>query len=330
MFILLATMATILIGFYAKNKIYPLKITEKLLSIPAPKIESYPISIPLDISQIEKNFSSFNKNQEVYQVIQSSFSDKEAILIGEKLGFLDPPIVSLDNQGGSVYDWGNQEKYLSINLRWGSINYRANPSKKSSSDVLLDFSQAEKISKDFLDKNGFLPPTLISLKTNDIYYVNDLGSGLEKVTSSQDANLVKVIFGFEINNKKFLDPSVVLGVDYLSKVTYFNYQTTFKEIKLLDYYPLKTAEEVIQILKTKPIINYLYIPNYYAATQEESKNITNINFENIDIIYYKYDSLQLYLQPFFLITGKATLKSGVEAEFGIYLLAIKEEYLLGY
>jgi len=328
LFILLAAATTILVGSYLRSKNYPLKISEKLLALPAPKIESYSISAPLNLSQIEKKFPSFDKNQEVYQVIQSSFSDQEAVLIGEKFGFSGTPTVSSDNQGGNVYDWGNQETYLSLNLRWGSINYRTTPLNKTSSDKLLDFPQAEKVGKDFLNKNGFLPPNLISLKTNDIYYANDLGSGLERVTSSQNANLIEVIFGFEINNKKILDSSVVLGISYLGKVTYFNYQTTFKEIKLLDYYPLKTKGEIIQILETKPSISYLYIPNYFAATQEESKNITNIIFENINIVYYKYDPLQLYLQPFFLITGKATLKNGTEGEFGIYLPAIQDKYLL--
>jgi len=328
LFIFLATIVTILIGFFVKTKIYPSKITEKLLSIPTSKIESSSISITPDFSQIEKKIPSFNKNQEVYQIIPSSFSDQEAILIGEKFGFLDQPVVSIDNQGGSVYDWGNQEKYLSINLRWGSINYRTNPSKKGNLDSLPDFSQVEKISKDFLDKNGFLPPESISLKINDIYYINDLGFDLEKVSSSQNANLVEVIFGFEINNKKILNLSAVLGVDSLGKVTYFNCQTTFKEIKLLDYYPLKTREEIIQTLKTESVINYLYIPNYYAATQEESKNITSIIFDNIELVYYKFDPLQSYLQPIFLITGKATLKDGQQGEVGIYLPAIKDEYLL--
>lgn len=328
LFILLAIIVTILLGFYIKAKIYPPKNSEKLLAILAPKIESYPISIPLDVSQIEKKIPSFNKNQEVYQVTQSSFSDQEAILLGKKFGFLESPIISLDNQGGSVYDWGNEEKYLSLNLRWGSINYRVKPSEKEKSVLTLDFSQVEKIGKDFLNENGFLPPNLISLKNNDIYYVYDSGSDLEKVSSLKNANLFKIVFDFEINNKKILDISNSLGIDFSGEVTYFNYQTTFKDIKLLNYYPLKTKVDIIRTLKTKPIINYLYIPNNYGTTQEELKNITNIILKNIDIVYYKYDPLQSYLQPIFFINGQAILTNGRAAEVGIYLPAIKDEYLL--
>jgi hypothetical protein len=328
LFIFLVIIIITLLGFYIKVKIYSPKNQENLLLITIPKIESYPISIPLDTSQIEKKISSFNKTQEAYQVTQSSFSNEKAIFIGEKFGFLDPPTVFFDNQEGSVYNWSDQENYLSINLRWGSIDYRINPSLKNNSYSFPEFSQVEKISKDFLNKNDFLPPKLISLKINDIYYVNDSGFGLEKVESSQNANLVKIIFDFEINNKKIIGPSITMGIDSSSKITYFNYQTTFREITFLDNYPLKTKEEIIQILKTKPTVNYLYIPNYYGATQEEFKNINNIVLENIELIYYKYNPLQLYLQPFFLITGKATLKNGTQGEVGSYLPAIKDEYLL--
>ena len=196
LFIFLTIITVILLGLYIKDRFYQPKFQEELLSIPTPKIESYLISISPNISPIEKKLSSFNEKQEVYQIKQSSFSDKEAILIGEKFGFLDQPIVSFDKQGGNVYNWGDQEEYLSINLLWGSINYRANPFKKSSPDSFPDFSQIEEIARNFLNKNGFLPPELISLKTNDIHYANDSGFGLEKVSSPQNANLIKIFFDF--------------------------------------------------------------------------------------------------------------------------------------
>lgn len=327
LFILLATLATILSGFHLKNKFPSPQEVKKLLPLPLPSLESQSLHASPNISTLEKNFPSFEKNIAVYQVVSSPLSDQQAISIANRLGFTEPPTVSQNYQGDAIYDWSKEEKSLSINLRWGSINYHLTPSTPQNLTP-LSFSRVENIAKNFLEENKFLPPEGIILKLKEISWANDFGYGIEKVLSSQNANLVQIDFEYEIDNKKLINSSVVIGVNFKEQITQFTYQYSFKEIKLLEMYPLKTKKEVIETIKTKPTISYLHIPNYYTVTTEEFKNITNVTFDNIELVYYKYDPLQSYLQPVFLITGKARLKDGQEGEVGLYLPAIKDEYLL--
>jgi len=335
--ILLATIATILAGFYFRNKISPPKTPEKLLSLSAPTIKSYPISVSLNISQLQEKFPSFDQKVTIYQLTPSSFSDEKAILIGKKFGFSTPPTVLTSPEGGVSYGWVNEENSLSINLRRGDVNYSLNilEHPEFTGGELPLLSGVEEKAKSFIEASEFSPPEGVELKTKNIFYVKNYFPYFDKVDKGEGADLIQVDFEYQLNGNKIITSgdyppviSIIIGPEF--KIVIFNYYFLSNKIEpLKDFYPLKTKDEVLKDIKTNPKISYLSLNEVDNPTSEDyNQLITNLIFENIELVYYKYDPLQTYLQPVFLITGKAILKDGQEGEVGFYLPAIKEEYLL--
>jgi len=336
LFILLATMATILAGFYFRNKISPPRAPEKLLSLPVPTIKSYPISVYPNISQLQEKFPSFDQKVTVYQLTPPSFSDQKAVSIGERFGFFTPPTVtSVD--GGVSYSWVTEENSLAINLRRGEINYSLNileyPEFIEGELPLL--SGVEEKAKSFIEEGEFSPPEGVELKTKNIFYVKNYFPYFDKVDEGEEADLIQVDLEYQVNGNKIMTTgdyppviSIIIGPEF--KIAIFNYYFLSNKIEpLKDFYPLKTKAEVLKAIKTNPKISYLSLDEVDNPTSEDyNQLITNLIFENIELVYLKYDPLQIYLQPVFLITGKATLKDGQGGEVGLYLPAISDKYLL--
>jgi len=338
-FILLATIATILVGFYLKNKVFSPYIQEQLLPLPSPKIESYSISTIPNLSQLEKNFPLFNHKISVYQVGFSSLSDQKAILIAEKFGFSAPPIVLTQSLGETSYNWDTEENNLSINLRRGEINYSLNilghPEFIKGELPLL--SEVKEKIESFLKENSLFPPEGINLGIKEVFYVKNFFPYFEKVNEKEKADLIQIKLEYQINKNKVVavsdyPPSISIFIGPEFKIVLLNYYLLCNKIELLkEVYPLKTKDEILKNIKTNPRISYLSIStgdNPTSSLEEQKQLVTNLSFDNIELVYYKYDPLQSYLQPVFLITGKATLKDGTQAEAGLYLPAIKDEYLL--
>lgn len=327
LFILLTIIATIFGAFYFKNKSISPIAGNKLLGLPSPKIESYKIPNSVSISLEENDLQLTEKDLEVYQVSSFVFSDQEAIDVAKKIGFSQSPVVTYDQiRGGNVYTWSEEQKSLTINLHWGTINYHQKSNNQNLSPITL--SDAEKIAHQFLENNGFLPPNNINLVKRDLSYIKTSEMGSKKVSSPKEANLIEIDFEDEINQKKIINCFAILAVDFSGQIVNFNYQPVFKEVKILDKYPLKLRTEIMENLKNKREISYLFTPSSYSPTSEEVKRITGLSFNQIEIVYYKYDPLQSYLQPVFLVTGSVNLENNQQAEVGIYLPAIKDQYLL--
>ncbi len=328
LFILLAAMATTLIFFYFKNKEnIP---GEKLLPIPPQKIDSYQTQAVINYSSLENKLDNLQTEADVFQVSPLIYSDQEIIEIARKLSFNDPPIVFQDQENNShIYNWDNEEKSLEINLAFNQIIYHLkNPNLQQTNLENLSFNESENLAYEFLSSINLLPPEEINLKREGISYIKSLENGFKQVTSVEEADLIKIDFGYYLNQTEIDGPFITLFLNGNKQITDFNYQTSFKKIELLDKYPLKTKEEIKRNLKTIESINYLSLPNSYGPTEADSENITNIYLDNIKIVYYKNIYTQSYLQPFFFINGQAILKDGTQAEVGLYLPAIKDDYLL--
>lgn len=333
LFIFLSALVTFFSFFYFinTNKIQKDKSILKLPLLKNLEIDFYPIlTTPKYSPKIKEAFSSFNKTIPIYQLNLASLSDQEAIKIAQKLGFLNQPKVNYDQQGGSIYNWDEDDKSLLINLSWGTVNYNLNLSnyQNINPESLPSFNQAEEIAKNFLRENNFYPPEKINLETKNISYVSNWDVELKKVTSLKEATLIQVEFIYKIDNKEIINPYINFAINNQNQVVILRYQNLPKEIKNFESYPLKTAEELIKAVTEKKSISYLQISDYYGAVFEESKNIIDLNLNNINLVYYISSLKQLYLQPVFLITGEATLKDGSIGEIGIYIPAIKDEYLL--
>jgi len=330
LFVLLTIIATIFGTFYFKNKSIPPIVGNKLLGLPSPQIESYKIPNSVSISLEENNLESPKKDLEVYQASSFVFSDQEAIEIAKRLGFLQLPTVTYNQiRKGNVYTWDDEQKSLIMNLNWGTINYHQKLKNQSPSQInSITLTEGEEIVSKFLESNGFLPNGDISLVKKDLFYIKTSEMGAKKVSSPQEANLIEADFDYKINQKKITNCFIIIAIDFSKQIVNFNYQPAFKGVKILDNYPLKLRDEIMKDLKNKREISYLLTPSSYSPTSEEVKKITSLSFNQIEIAYYKYDPLQSYLQPVFLVTGIANLENNQQAEIGVYLPAIKDQYLL--
>ncbi|MCX6725742.1 MAG: hypothetical protein NT052_00280 [Candidatus Shapirobacteria bacterium] len=330
LFILLSLIASFLIVFYFINKINGIKIKSDLLSIPQPTFDFYNIKTSIDFSSLEKNLQNLKKEEIVYEVKDPSLSDQEAILIAQKFNLTDQPKVYNDQRTNNIfYEWSTEEKYLSINLSTREITYQLNQLKlkTNKNNSIPDLLDTEETAKKFLSNNQFYPPEGVSLITKDKYYLQIGEVEFERLNSPEKANAVEVDFIYQIENKELLEAKISLIMDLDKNIIKLDYQPSFKEIKKISNYPLKTSQEILKKLKSINFINYFNIPNYYTTTSE-IENITGINLDKINLTYIKSQAFQSYLQPIFFITGTANLNDGRTAEVGIYLPAVKDEYLL--
>ena len=332
LFILLATLASALTVIFFLNRGQE-EIQKDLLSIPYPEIESVSSLTSPNIENLKNKFSAFEKKLNVYEVQESSFSDQEALNIALNFGFSQPPTVT-----DFIYNWATEFNNLSVYLKEGIVGYGLNlldhPELISGPPPTI--KEAENQGKEFLKKEEFLIPQDIELQVDEQYYAKVEGSYFEP--SKQDdikTTLVYIKFIYLLNDKKIKGS----GLDFISfyigsdfKITRFDYNKIFKNINLLNSYPLKNEDEVLSSIKANPKISYLKNQDKYSdeylPIKETVNNLKSLSFENIELIYYKQNSSQSYLQPVFLITGTAQLKNDEVVEVGLYLPAIKDEYLL--
>jgi hypothetical protein len=337
LFILLPILITILAGFYFNRPKTEQKSVVKLPPLTKPEINSQASIIP-EISQLEKNFPVFNQEAEVYQVKDNSFSDQEAINISKKFGFQENPKATRDNINGSIYRWSNETSNLSVYLRNGEINYGLNLLKNPQ---LIEgeppsLEEAELNFRSFLKENGLFDSEKVSLELKKANFAKiNKGYFEETTVNDQGKKLAYLEFVYKINNFEVqgigpIQINVYLGPK--SKIVNLNFMKTFNQIADFNSYPLKSKEEILQILKNKPQITFLRNPN--SELEEEVlleyalQQIKELTFDKIELVYFKGDSQQSFLQPVYLISGDAYLPDVGHLNAGFYLPAVQDQYLL--
>lgn len=329
LFIVLALIAGALISLYFINKIREDEIREDLILIPTPKIERFSIKTPLSYSGLQKEKINV-KEEIVYEIKPSLLSDKEAISIAQKFNFKTIPEVYQDQENNNIfYEWSEVDKYLSINLLTGEIEYQKEDLKSVSQekDISIDSKQAEKIARSFLENHQLLPPEDINLILSSKQYLQINEVHFSKVDSLKEAHLLQLNFQYQINEKSLSRAFINILLDKNNNIFRLIFKPSFKEIKNIAFYPLKTKKDILKELKVVNFIHYLSKPDY-PVTQDEVKNLSTINLNKIEVVYLKTNQKENYLIPLFFISGKGLLKDGEILEVGLYLPAIKDEYLL--
>jgi hypothetical protein len=322
-FLILTVIIGILLGFYLLNK----RVAEEekyLLLIPKTLLESYSVDSDFNLNSLEKNFLELEKKEMVYEVKYPSFNNQEAVLIAEKFNFNNPPIVFTDQRTKEIfYEWKDDAKSLSINLTKGKveyINFNSYDTFKQNVSISNSNKEVEKIAKDFINKNNFMT-------INDIKIEIDRKSKINLYEIDENLIVDQIEFKCLINNKQILNSGIDFLITENGEILKFIFNPPFKEIKELTNYPIKNKEEVFNILKKIKEINYFDILDSYG-TLEDINKIQNINLGKIEMVYLKTEVPQSYLQPIFFISGQAVLNNGQNAEVGLYIPAIKDEYLL--
>jgi len=328
--IFLALIASLLIGiFFIKKDEGPWvnPNLEKLLPLPYPKFKEYQLKIPLNFNDLLKNFPELAQGEFVYEIENPFFTEQEAIEIAKNFGFKnDPELKNYDNK--IYYEWNDPQKDFIINLTEGKINFtNKNPNLDTSLISLPDISKIDSAIKSILAEKELLPNEEINLLINDKSYLKLFGYEYGTTNDPKEAFAIQVKLQYKLKKIRFLENDVIILVGDKNEILKLDYQSIFKKIKILDSYPLKNKEEIIEKLKTLNSINYFKIINDYELLGEP-QNIKSVDLDKIELVYLKTDTPQSYLQPLFFISGQAVLNDGRVAEVGVYLPAIKDQYLL--
>lgn len=332
LFILLATLVTILALFYfIQKEISPQKETN-LLSLSKPEIKNLSTITP-NLNELEKNFPSFSKTLEVYQVDKTLITDQQAVKIAQNFDFKENPSVTNYIQG-PLYNWANSQATLTIYLKEGRFQYVSNQGLIKGEPPA--FKEAENKLKEILKEKELLPPEKIKTEISQENFYFSNGTNFIKTTSDNPQKSFAFIeFIYKINNFRIDGPETPLISVYFAnnlQIVRFDFSKIFEKIDSLNFYPLKTKDEIIKNLKENPRISFLKdIKSFYQEnliSGEKVPDLQSLSFNKIEIIYYKNITEQTSLQPVFLITGTAVLKDGTQAEVGLYLPAIKDQYLL--
>lgn len=328
--IFLAFIASLLLGIFLIQKNKTLKVTpgeEKLLLLPYPKFQEYQLKIPLDYNDLLKNFPELTQEEIVYEIENPFFSEQEAVKIAENFGFKNNPEFK-DYNNKIYYEWDDSQKNLTINLTEGKIDFtNKNPNLETSLISLPDISRVDSIIKSILEEMGLLPEEKINLLIKGKSYLKLFGYEYGTTTNPQEAFGIQVNIQYELEKIRLLENDIIILIGDKNDILKLSYQSLFKKIKVLDSYLLKDKEEIIRELKSSSLINYFKIINGYELSTDP-QDIKNISLEKIELVYLKTETPQSYLQPIFFINGQAVLNDGRVAEVGVYLPAIKDEYLL--
>lgn len=329
--IFLAFIASLLLSLFLINRqiiVSQKSEKEDLFLLPAPKITSYPVKVRLDFSNLLSNFPSLPLRENVYEFSNPSYSNEEAMVIAKKLEFNTQPIS--ENYNGEVFlSWKEEERYLSINLKKGSIEF-SNTRKDLFLPVpslLPNINNIEPFAKSFLQEKGLLPKDEVNIIIVSKSYLESFGEEYEEVNKNDNAFAIQAKIEFQLKDINLTGIGINLVVGKNNEVIKFNSELGLKNVQLLTSYPLKEKKEVIQIIQKADFINFINIPNNYLP-YEEIKQLREISFNKIEVVYLKTSPTQNYLQPIFFISGQGTLIDGRTSEIGIYIPAIKDEYLL--
>lgn len=333
LFITLAFVASVLAGWYFVNKYAVLKTIKKpdhLLSIPQQKNNSYPLKIKPSFDYLINHFPEMVKNLETYEVESPIFSEKDLLNFAEKFNFTNEPKIIEDKTTKElIYIWGDSEKSLSVNPKKATIDYIfINESPELTIKNQFDMNIIKDYLKNFLIGKSLYPENeKIGLEIKNSSYLKPIGDEYEETVSPNEASIINIEFQYLINNYRLLKTGISFLIGNDHDILKFYYRPPFKAVKNIGSYPLKNKEEIINNLNSFTSINYFEIIGDYSL-YEESREIKTADFNKIDLVYIKNETPQSYLQPFFFITGQAVLNDGRVAEIGIYLPAIKDEYLL--
>lgn len=330
--IFLAFIASLLISvFFIKRgngEIQPVVNLEKLLLLPNPKFQEYPIKVSINYDDLLKNFPEIPKSETVYRVESPFFSDQEAIEVAEKFSFKGAPEFK-DFENKIYYDWNTPQKDLTINLTEGKFDFNNKILNlgNTSPISLPDISSIDSDVKLILEEKGLFPDGEANLFIKNKSYLKLFGLEYGTTKNPQEAFAIEVELQYKLKDIRFLENDIILLIGDKKEILKLEYQSMFKNFQNLNTYPLKNKNEVIENLKSINVINYFKIINDYELSGE-SKEIKNIYLNQVELIYLKIKPGQSYLQPIFFISGQALLRDGRTAEVGIYLPAIKDEYLL--
>ncbi|MFZ2153454.1 MAG: hypothetical protein WAV41_05410 [Microgenomates group bacterium] len=221
-----------------------------------------------------------------------------------------------------VYEFKNDSLNLTLtmNVLDGSFSLKypyesdqllLNPEKMPTKE------EAVNIAKGYLSGGSKFPTDLVEGDAKVSFWKIGF-EGLKSVSSLSEANIVKVDFFRKViaDNMKIMSTDIngasvsvlVTGSQTEGrKVVEVNYKYANIDREIYSTYPIKTAEEAFNDLKSG---------NYWPASDVVANNVA---IRNIYLAYFEPISLTNYLQPIYVFEG--------DGKFAAYVTAVKDSYI---
>ncbi|MBU1127021.1 MAG: hypothetical protein ABIH88_02710 [Patescibacteria group bacterium] len=330
-FIILAALSTVVVFFWFSNK--DSLPAEKELAILSPeKIVQENVSSIVDVSVLKTNFPNFTESVPVYQIGEFVFTQSKALKLAENLGFNQAPIMSQDIELGLTYSWSSSENSLTIRPTQGELLYGLDllnfPNLIKGN--LPNIQDVEQIVDSFIFSKIIAETETLSPQRESSFYIKRSGPQFIKADKTE-AELIQVNYQFKIDGlqilrEKLKDFPLTLIIGPENRIVRLEYFAPPSKIKVIDYYPLKGKDIVLEEITTRPKISFLEIDQKPMIVPSDLENIAVIKYEKVSLAYlHQTNSDQLL--PIYLISGTAKLKNQENAKVYLYILAIEEKFI---
>lgn len=288
---------------------------KKKISLPLIKYELIN-KIPLNGSfSVEIDSSGLVKTGKIYEIKQGFFSLEEISIIAKNLNFSSKPNILIDQRTKeTIYSWKNDNYELSVNKNSREITY-TNIKEKLMNNNYLKEGDLKNIALDFIINFSSSIPKDTTLNV----------IGFEKTkfeNTEKEIEAYQIKLGFKIGDIDLITEKGNLFIKNNGEILDFKQNFPFKEINIKNEYPLINKQELENKIKNVKLISY------FKDKDEIDLDINNVKYLKFNKVKLEYLKNNLSLQPVFLITGEASLVDGTQAETGLYLPAIKDQYLL--
>ncbi len=258
---------------------------------------------------VDKDFDKLIKVYFVVKTYASLLSPEKSQSLAEKFDLkVDPQIISETN-----YMFKDKNKTLNIDLDSGNFTY-LNEATISATSTLDDEAKLVADFKNMLSTIGILKPDLNSGRTKIVYLRNDNGKFTPTDLKSEASGAQISLWQASLDNKPIVTAN--FNKSYVN-ATVFNSAREIKNYLVLNFtyyqidtstfatYPLKTAEQAFEDLKSGNGIIVIEPPK------------SNVSITSIYLGYFLSESYSPYLLPVYVFEGP---------NFAAYVLAVAPEF----
>ena len=324
-FIILAALASGLLLFRLNQRGQPTQPGPQ--PSPVPGISLTPLKIEGAVLPLKTKINlqdfSFPSRLKTYLGQESQSSSTQAKRIAQELGFSGSAQESEDVLLGVFLTWNSETHYLSISLETSKIDYGKNlgltPVPKQGS--LPSPETAKTNLENLLSRLGLKPS--FELKWQKEEYLTE-GYNLPSVSGPEQADYLKIsanpaVGQYQLVGQDPTRPLISLILDKNKEIVRFQHQVYFSDFQGQETYDLKTKEEIENLLLSEGRI--VYFGTY--QTSVGPPDLTQAEFDQINLAYYQSPDKNLLIQPIYLLSGQGILENGETTEIITYQPAIK-------
>ena len=330
-FISLAALSTIVVFFWFSNK-DSLPAEKELASLSPEKIVQKSVDSIVDVSALKTNFPDFADSIAVYQIGEFVFTQSKALELAENLGFSQAPLMSQDIELGLTYSWSSLENSLTIRPTQGELLYSLDllnfPNLIKGN--LSNIQDIEQIVDSFIFSKIITNSGALSPKKVNSFYIKTSGPQFVKAERAE-AELIQSDYQFEIDGLEILrerlnDYSLSLIIGPENRIVRLEYFAPPAKLDIIDQYPLKTKDVVLEEITSRPKISFLEIEKKPMIVPSDLEDIAVIKYEEIKLAYLHQTSSNQLL-PVYFVSGTAKLKNQENAKVYLYISAVEEKFI---